>query len=100
MWGLLVFVDGMAVVLLDLQYDSGDAEGLAFMLFAILGQPAFVAAWLLGKLGMVIQHPATQYVALALALIGCIAVDLAIQTLLRRPRSEAGAGRGRSDARS
>lgn len=98
-WGLLAFVAGMAITLLDLQYDGGGAGVLAHILFELLGQPAFVAAWLLGKFGMAIQDPTTQYVALALGLIGCVAVDLAIQVLLRGARSEARAGRDRSDAR-
>jgi hypothetical protein len=99
-WGLLVFVDGMAISLLDLQYDDGGAGGLAHLLFQLLGQPAFVAAWLLDKLGMVIRDSTTQYVALALGLVGCIAVDLAVQILLRRARSEASPDRERPDARS
>ena len=99
-WGLLAFVVGLAVALLDLQYDSGGVGGLTYMLFESLGQPAFVAAWLLGKFGMAIQDPATRYGALALGLIGCIALDLAIQAVLRRARPEASADRERSDARS
>jgi hypothetical protein len=98
-WGLLAFIVGMAVVLLDLQYDSGDVGGLVHILFTLLGQPAFVAAWLLGKFGMAIQDSTTQYVALALGLIGCIAADLAIHALLRRARSEANADRERSGRR-
>lgn len=99
-WGLLAFVDGMAIALLDLQYDDGNVGGLAHILFQLLGQPVFLAAWLLGKFGMAIQDPTTQYAALALGLIGCIAVDLAIQVLLRRARSEATSDRERSDTRS
>ena len=100
MWGLMAFVDGMAVTLLGLQYDGGGVGGWAYMLFEWLGQPVFVAAWRLGKFGMAIQDSTTQYVALALGLIGCIAADLVIQALLRRARSGANADRERSDARS
>lgn len=98
MWGLLVFFDGLAVLLLDLQYDSGDLGGFANILFGLLGLPVFLAGSLLVKLGMAVQHPSTQYAALALGLILCIIIDLAIQTLLRRRRGEAGVGRDRSDA--
>lgn len=83
-WGLLIFVDGLAVWLLDLQYDAGGLEGLANILFGLLGLPVFLAGWLLIKLGMAVQDPSTQYAALALGLILCVIVDMAIQTLLRR----------------
>jgi uncharacterized membrane protein YeaQ/YmgE (transglycosylase-associated protein family) len=97
-WGLLVFVDGLAVTLLDLQYDGGDVGGFANMLFELLGHPAFLAAWLLDKFGMAIQHPSTQYAALVLGLIFCIVGDLIIQMLLRRSRAEAKIGRERPNA--
>lgn len=97
-WGLLVFVSGMAIVSLDLQYDSGGVETLVYLFFEFLGQPVFVAVWLLGKLGMGVEHPMTKYAAMTLGLMLCVVVDLGIQMLLRRARAEAGASK-ESDSR-
>lgn len=98
MWGLLIFVDGLAVLLLDLQYDSGDLGGLAVILFELLGLPVFLAAVLLNKLGMAAQHPSILYAALALGLVLCIIADLAVQTLLRRRRREQSVARKGPDS--
>jgi hypothetical protein len=97
-WGLFVFLDGLAVMLLDLQYDSGGIEGLATILFELLGLPVFLAARLLGELGMVAQDPLTIYAALAVGLVICIVTDWAIQRQLRRRRGEESGNHERPNA--
>jgi hypothetical protein len=89
-WGVLVFLSGMAVVHLDLQYDAGGLESLVFLFFLLLGQPAFVAGWLIEALGITASEFAMRNAALVLGLVLCVAADLGVQALLRQARSARG----------
>lgn len=86
-WGVLVFVSGMAVTNLDLQYDAGGLESVVFLFFALLGQPVFVARWFIEVLGIAGSDAAIGNIALVLGLALCVAADIGLQMLMSQARS-------------
>lgn len=86
-WGIVAFLSGLAVVLLDPQYDAGGIETFIVFAFLYLGQPVLVAQWLLQAVGVDFSQHAWPYASLVLGLLLWWAADFAVHRLYRRPQA-------------
>lgn len=85
-WGVLQFLSGLAVVAMDLQYDAGGLETLAFFFFWFLGIPTLVGQWLLLNLGADFAPTTWPYASLLAGFVLCIVADALVNLLLKRAR--------------
>jgi hypothetical protein len=86
-WGIVAFFSGLAVVLLDPQYDAGGMETFVVFAFLYFGQPVLVAQWLLQAVGVDFSQHAWPYASLVLGLLLWWAADFVVHRLYRRPQA-------------